>query len=99
MADTEVLPDIKPKDKTDARSELEPAWLVICWNDPVNLMTYVSHVLQKVFGWTRLKAEYHMLQVHRQGQSVLIRTTLEKAEHYVHELQKYTLQATMERES
>jgi ATP-dependent Clp protease adaptor protein ClpS len=99
MADTEMLPNIEHRERTDSRSELEPAWLVICWNDPVNLMTYVSHVLQQVFGWTREKAETHMLQVHRQGKSVLIRTTMEKAEHYVHELQKYTLHATMERES
>ena len=49
--------------------------------------------------WNRQKAEVHMLQVHRQGKSVLARTTMEKAEHFVHELQKYTLHATMERES
>jgi len=99
MAETEVLPEIEREEKTDSKSDLEPAWLVICWNDPVNLMTYVSHVFQKVFGWTRQKAEKHMLEVHRQGKSVLVRTTLEKAEHFVHELQKYTLHATMERES
>jgi ATP-dependent Clp protease adaptor protein ClpS len=50
-----------------------------------------------VFGWTRQKAEIHMLQVHRQGKSVLTRESLEKAEHYVHQLQHYTLHATMER--
>jgi hypothetical protein len=44
----------------------------------VNLMTYVSHVFQKVFGWTRQKAEHHMLEVHRQGKSMLVRTTMEK---------------------
>ena len=99
MAETEVLPDIEREAKTDSQSDLVPAWRVICWNDPVNLMTYVSHVFQTVFGWTRQKAELHMLQVHRQGQSILVRTTMEKAEHYVHELQKYTLHATMERES
>lgn len=98
MAETEVLPDIEHAEQTDTKSALEPAWLVICWNDPVNLMTYVSHVFQTVFGWNRQKAEYHMLQVHRQGKSVLLRTTMEKAEHFVHELQKYTLHATMERE-
>lgn len=99
MADTEVMPEIERKERTDSQSDFEPAWLVICWNDPVNLMTYVSHVLQKVFGWNRQKAEYHMLQVHREGKSMLVRTTMEKAEHYVHLLQNYTLHATMERES
>jgi ATP-dependent Clp protease adaptor protein ClpS len=99
MADAiEVMPDVGQEEKTGTKSGLAPAWLVICWNDPINLMTYVTHVFQTVFGWERQKAEVHMLQVHRQGKSVLARTTMEKAEHYVHELQKYTLHATMERE-
>jgi ATP-dependent Clp protease adaptor protein ClpS len=95
----EVLPDVGHEEKTGSKLDLEPAWLVICWNDPVNLMTYVTHVFQAVFGWQRPKAEFHMLQVHKQGKSLLARTTMEQAEHYVHELQKYTLHATMERES
>ena len=98
MAETEVLPDIEREEKTGSKSGLEPGWLVICWNDPVNLMTYVTHVFQKVFGWPRKKAEFHMLQVHEQGKSVLARESLEKAEHYVHQLQKYSLHATMERD-
>jgi len=102
MAETtvpEVTPDIGREEQTGSKSDLEPGWLVICWNDPVNLMTYVTHVFQVVFGWNRQKAEFHMLQVHHQGKSVVARTTMEKAEHYTHQLQKYTLHATMERES
>lgn len=97
-ATAEALPEIEQDEQTGSKSELEPAWLVICWNDPVNLMNYVTHVFQVVFGWNRQKAEYHMLQVHNNGKSLLARTTMEKAEHYVHQLQKYTLHATMERE-
>ena len=92
------MPGVGQEEKTDSKSELESAWLVVCWNDPVNLMVYVTHVFQTVFGWDRQKAEFHMKQVHNQGKSVLVRTTMEKAEHYVHQLQKYTLHATMERE-
>jgi ATP-dependent Clp protease adaptor protein ClpS len=102
MAETatpEVLPDIEREQQEKPRSELEPGYLVICWNDPVNFMDYVTHVFQKVFGWQRKKAEFHMLQVHEQGKSVLTRESLEKAEHYVHQLQKYTLHATMERDA
>jgi ATP-dependent Clp protease adaptor protein ClpS len=55
-------------------------------------------VFQVVFGWPRKKAEFHMLQVHEQGKSVLTRESMEKAEHYVHQLQKFTLHATMERD-
>ncbi len=91
-------PRVIPDDKTKSESDHEPVWLVICWNDPVNLMVYVTHVFQTVFGWSREKAEVHMKEVHNQGKSLLARTTMEKAEHYVHQLQKYTLHATMERE-
>lgn len=83
-----------PEEKTE--SGLEPGYLVICWDDPVNLMDYVTHVFQVVFGWARKKAEFHMLQVHEQGKSVLTRDSMEKAEHYVHQLQRYSLHATME---
>ena len=93
-----VTPDVTPGEKTGADEALEPGWLVICWNDPVNYMDYVTHVFQAVFGWSRGKAEFHMLQVHMLGKSVLTRATMEKAEHYVHQLHKYCLHATMERE-
>jgi ATP-dependent Clp protease adaptor protein ClpS len=95
-ATPEVMPGIDRDEKTDSSTDLEPGYLVICWNDPVNLMDYVTHVFQIVFGWKRQKAEVHMLQVHNQGKSVLKRESLEKAEFYVHQLQKYSLQATME---
>ena len=101
MAETatpEVHPGISQEEETKSGSELEPGYLVICWNDPINTMDYVTHVFQKVFGWVRQKAEFHMLQVHEQGKSVLARESVEKAEHYVHQLQKYTLHATMERD-
>jgi ATP-dependent Clp protease adaptor protein ClpS len=95
-ATPEVMPDIDQEGQTRSKSGLEPGYLVICWNDPVNFMDYVTHVFQVVFGWPRQKAEVHMLQVHEQGKSVLTRESMEKAEHYVHQLQKYSLHATME---
>jgi ATP-dependent Clp protease adaptor protein ClpS len=94
-----VRPDLEQDTDTRPRDTLEPGYLVICWNDPVNYMVYVTHVFQVVFGWNKQKAEHHMLQVHRQGKSVLTRESLERAEFYVHQLQKYGLHATMERES
>ena len=89
-------PDLNRETWTDSAAALEPGYLVIVWNDPVNLMQYVTHVFMKVFGWNKTKAEQHMLQVHEHGKSVVLRDSLEKAEFYVHQLQKYTLQATME---
>ncbi|MCS7338089.1 MAG: ATP-dependent Clp protease adapter ClpS [Verrucomicrobiae bacterium] len=97
-ATIEVRPDTTHEEKSKSRAALEPGYLVICWNDPVNYMDYVTHVFQVVFGWPRHKAQYHMLQVHNEGKSVLTRETMEKAEFYVHQLQKYGLQATMERD-
>lgn len=94
----QVLPDLAHDQQTDAADQQEPGYLVICWDDPINLMDYVTHVFQVVFGWDRRKAEKHMLQVHHEGKSVLARESLEKAEFYVHQLQKYTLHATLERD-
>ena len=101
MAETavpELAPGTVQVEQDKPKSSLEPGYLVICWNDPVNFMDYVSHVFQVVFGWPKQKAEFHMLQVHEQGKSVLARESMEKAEHYVHQLQKYSLHATMERD-
>lgn len=91
-----ATPGTEQEEQTD--EALEPGYLVICWDDPVNLMDYVTHVFQKVFGWARQKADFHMRQVHNTGKSVLTRESMEKAEHYVHQLQKYSLHATMERD-
>lgn len=92
-------PVTKPviKKKAKSKDDLAPVFYVICWNDPVNLMVYVTHVFMKIFGWNKEKAQKHMMEVHRMGKSVLVRESAEKAEFYVHELQKYKLHATMER--
>jgi len=96
---TPALPDIEQDSQTDSSTDLEPGYQVVCWNDPVNLMDYVTHVFQVVFGWERKKARKHMLEVHNHGKSLLMRASLEKAEFYVHQLQKYNLHATLERDS
>lgn len=96
----QVLPATTQEDQTegDPKDARSPGYLVVCWDDPVNLMDYVTHVFQMVFRWPKNKAEYHMLQVHNEGKSVLTRESLEQAEHYVHQLHRYNLHATMERE-
>ena len=91
---TSHKPVIKKKPKSD--DDLGTTFYVICWNDPVNLMVYVTHVFMKIFGWNKQKAEKHMMEVHEKGKSVLVREGAEKAEFYVHQLQNYKLQATME---
>ena len=94
-----IVPDLEREPQSGSKDTREPGYLVVCWNDPVNLMVYVTHVFQVVFGWTRPKAERHMLQVHHQGKSVLTRESLERAEFYVHQLQNYGLHATLERDN
>jgi len=70
-------------------------WIVIVWNDPVNLMDYVVLVFQKVFGYSRAKATRLMLQVHNEGKAVVSSGTREKAEHDVSRLHAHGLWATM----
>lgn len=94
-ATPEVVPDIDVKEKP--KSDPDPGFVVVCWNDPVNLMDYVTHVFQQVFAWPRARAEKHMMEVHTKGKSALVRTSLEKAEHYVHQLHGYGLHATLEK--
>jgi ATP-dependent Clp protease adaptor protein ClpS len=94
--ETAPTPTVTPQEET--RETLEPGYLVVAWNDPVNLMIYVTHVFQRVFGWDRKKAEHHMREVHEKGKSVLVRESFERAESHVHQLQSYSLQATIERD-
>jgi ATP-dependent Clp protease adaptor protein ClpS len=71
-------------------------WLVIVWNDPVNLMSYVVFVLQKLFGYSRDKATRLMLEVHHDGKAVVSDGSREKAEVDVARLHAHGLWATME---
>lgn len=82
---------------TRAKEELDLPWQVIVHNDPVNLMTYVSMVFQRVFGYPREKAEKHMMEVHQNGRSILWSGVRERAELYVQQLHGYLLLATLEK--
>lgn len=73
-------------------------WVVIVWNDPINLMSYVTHVLQKLFGYSREKAEQLMLEVHNDGKSVVSNGPREKAELDVFRLHEHGLWATMQQD-
>jgi ATP-dependent Clp protease adaptor protein ClpS len=75
--------------------DVDRPWIVIVWNDPINLMTYVSYVFQKLFGYSQEKAEQLMLQVHHEGKAVVSSGTREKAEYDVARLQAHGLWATL----
>jgi ATP-dependent Clp protease adaptor protein ClpS len=89
----------QPTIEKETRSEenLDLPWLVIVHNDPVNLMSYVTMVFQRVFGYPREKAERHMLEVHHKGRSILWSGMRERAELYVQQLHGYLLLATLEK--
>ena len=74
----------------------EPLWDVIVWNDPVNLMTYVVFVFQRIFGYNTSLATKLMLEVHKLGKSIVATEPREKAEHHCHQLHGYGLQATIQ---
>lgn len=88
---TETLPEARP------RTQQSDLWAVVVLNDPVNLMTYVVMVFRRVFGYSRAKAHRHMLEVHQRGRSRLWEGGREEAESYVHTLQRWHLQAILER--
>ena len=70
-------------------------WIVIVWNDPINLMSYVVLVFQKLFGYNREKATELMLDVHHKGRAIVSSGTREKAELDVFRLHEHGLWATM----
>ena len=84
----------EPVSGEDARPDRP--WQVIVWNDPINLMSYVTYVFQKIFGYSKEKATKLMLDVHHKGRAVVASTSRERAEMYVSRLHEHGLWATME---
>jgi ATP-dependent Clp protease adaptor protein ClpS len=86
----------------DVRTDLDESlatdqpWLVIVWNDPINLMSFVAYVFQKLFGYSKEKATRLMLDVHQKGRAVVSSGTRDRAELDVYRLHEHGLWATME---
>lgn len=87
---------VEPVGDTDVRPDRP--WVVIVWNDPINLMSYVTFVLQKLFGYPRTKAEKLMMQVHNEGRAVVSSGPRERAEMDVFRLHEHGLWATMQQD-
>ncbi|MEI7963211.1 MAG: ATP-dependent Clp protease adapter ClpS [Verrucomicrobiota bacterium] len=92
-------PGLLDSPEVSLSESLDLPWLVVVHNDPVNLMSYVTMVFRRVFRWNRERAKKHMMEVHRQGRSVVWSGGREQAEHYVQQLHSFLLLATMERSS
>ena len=84
ISDTHVEPDIP--------------WIVIVWNDPINLMSYVTWVFQKLFGYSREKANRLMLDVHHKGRAAVAAGSREQIERDVERLHAAGLWATMQQD-
>jgi ATP-dependent Clp protease adaptor protein ClpS len=82
----------------DERPEVDLPWIVIVWNDPINLMSYVTWVFQKLFGYSREKAEKLMMDVHTKGKAVVANGSRDKCESDVARLHAHGLWATMQKD-
>jgi ATP-dependent Clp protease adaptor protein ClpS len=98
MARTLEAPAETRVPEQDEIQQEDRPWVVIVWNDPVNLMTYVTYVFQKLFGYAKPKAEKLMLQVHNEGRAAVSSGTREKAEADVARLHAHGLWATMQQD-
>lgn len=80
---------------TDVLLELGSPWITIVWNDPVNLMSYVTYVFQSYFGFSRREAKRLMMLVHNEGRAVVATGTREEMERHVEAMHEYGLWATL----
>ena len=85
------------KPEADELTAAALPWVTIVWNDPVNLMSYVTYVFQTYFGYPRKKAETLMYEVHNDGKSVVSSGSREEMERDVQAMHEYGLWATMEK--
>ncbi|MEP6843592.1 MAG: ATP-dependent Clp protease adapter ClpS [Pseudolysinimonas sp.] len=85
--------------ETTTRSRIAPdvPWHTVVWNDPVNLMSYVTHVFCSYFGFSKPEAERLMLQVHHDGRSVVASGPREEMERHAEAMHEYGLWATVDR--
>ena len=95
---TAPLEVAEPDLDVDLEVESDTPWVVLVWNDPINLMSYVAFVFQKLFGYSEQKANELMLDVHEKGRAAVSNGTKEKAEADVARLHEHGLWATMQKD-
>src|ERR1041384_1696277 len=97
MAAPQGLPIGEAQVEGEEGAQTERPWVDVVWNDPVNLMSYVTWVLQKLFGFSKEKAERLMLDVHHKGKAIVSSGPREKLESAPSRLRAYGLWATVEK--
>jgi ATP-dependent Clp protease adaptor protein ClpS len=83
----------------DLRAAVDVPWILIVWNDPINLMNYVVHVFRSYFGYPREEAERLMLLVHNEGRAVVASGVREEMERHAQAMHDYGLQATITKDT
>ena len=83
--------------ETDDLTFVDRPWVTIVWNDPVNLMSYVSYVFRSYFGYSETKANKLMMEVHKKGRSIVAHGSKEQVEQHAVAMHGYGLWATVEK--
>ena len=92
------MPTIERTAQIEEVPDVDRPWVAIVWDDPVNLMTYVTWVFKKLFGYSQSKAHALMMQVHMEGRAAVTSGTREQMERDVTRLQAAGLWATLQRD-
>ncbi len=90
---------LSPVLDAELRAALDVPWVLIVWNDPINLMNYVVHVFRSYFGYPREEAERLMLLVHHEGHAVVASGPREEMERHAQAMHDYGLQATIAKDA
>ena len=91
------MPQLDERPLLIEQTSLDNPWTTVVWNDPVNLMSYVSYVFRSYFGFSGEEAEKRMLQVHNDGKAVVASGTREEMERHVEAMHDFGLWATMQK--
>lgn len=91
-------PEVEEVVEIDFGTEIDKPWVTIVWNDPVNLMSYVTWVFQTYFGYSKEKSEQLMMAVHHEGRAVVSQGTRERMETDTAAMHGYSLWATFQKD-
>lgn len=89
---------IAPIELTESDTRTDRPWITLVWNDPINLMSYVTYVFQEYFGYDKNKAQRLMLDVHEKGRAVVSSGSREEMERDVQAMHGYGLWATLQKD-
>lgn len=98
VVDASIPVEAAPQEQVDEVVETQRPWITIVWNDPINLMSYVTYVFMTYFHFSREKAEKLMNDVHHEGRAVVSSGTREEMERDVSAMHSYGLWATLQRD-